>query len=171
MKSFPSSQRGSILIEAAIALPVLVVILLGMAEFGEAFTVSRKNARVAQVAADLVSQQTNMTTLDANDIASIRTAILQPYNATSSGLRISSIIKNANNATVQWSRAWGNLAALGQNVAFALPSDLISQGKTIIVAEASYAFTPVIGTYLTGGVTFDYVAYYVPRGPAVICCS
>ncbi len=171
MKTFLSRQHGSILIEAAIALPVLIAILIGMVEFGDAFTVSRKNARVAQAIADLVSQQTNMATADANNIASIRTTILQPYGASPSGLRVSSIIKNASNATVQWSRAWGQLSALANNATFTLPSGLISQGGTIIVAEASYAFTPAIGAYITGPVTFDYVAYYVPRGPAVTCCS
>ncbi len=171
MKTFLSSQRGSVLLEAAIALPVLIAILLGMVEFGDAFTVSRKNARVAQATADLVSQQTNMTAAEASNIANIRTTILQPYDATPSGLRISSIIQNASNATVQWSKAWGSLSALGQNATFTLPSGLISQGGTIIVAEASYAFTPVIGVYLTGVVTFDYVAYYVPRGTSVTCCS
>ena len=171
MRTFLSSQHGSVLIEAAIAFPILITILLGMVEFGEAFTVSRKNVQVAQAAADLVSQQTNMTTVAANDIANIRTTILQPYNATPSGLRISSIIQNAKTATVQWSKAWGNLTALGQNTTFTLPAGLISQGGTIIVAEASYAFTPVMGTYLTGGVTFDSVAYYVPRATAVTCCS
>ena len=118
MKTFLFSQRGSVLVEAAIALPFLIIILLGMVEFGEAFTVSRKNAQVAQAAADLVSQQTNMATVDANDIATVRTTILAPYDATPSGLRISSIIQNAGNATVQWSSAWGNLSALGQNSNF-----------------------------------------------------
>ncbi len=171
MRTFLFNQRGAVLVEAAIAFPFLIIILLGMMEFGEALTVSRKNALVAQAVADLVSQQTNMTTAEANNIANIRTTILLPYAATPSGLRISSIIQNASNATVQWSQAWGNLSALGQNSTFALPSGLISQGGTIIIAEASYAFTPVIGAYLIGGVTFDYVAYYVPRLTSVTCCS
>ncbi len=170
-RTFASNQCGAILLEAAIALPVLIMILLGMVEFGDAFTASRKNAQVAQTAADLVSQQTNMTTVQANNIANVRTTIFQPYSATPSGLRVSSIIQNANNATVQWSRSWGTLSALGNNSTFTLPSGLINQGDTIIVAEASYAFTPTIGVYLTGVVTFDSVAYYVPRGPSVTCCS
>lgn len=171
MRTFLSSQRGSVLVEAAIVLPVLIVMLLGMVEFGEAFTVSRKNAQVARTVADLFAQQTNMTTAQANDIAKVSTTILQPYSATPSGLRVSSIIQNAKNATVQWSQSWGTLSALGQNSAFTLPAGLISQGGTIIVAEASYAFTPVIGSFLTGGVTFDALAYYVPRITNVTCCS
>ena len=51
-----------------------------------------------------------------------------------------------------------------------LPPGLTAQGGTIIVAESSYTFTPAIGSYLTGDVTFDSVAYYMPRIKAVTCC-
>ncbi len=172
MRTFVSNQRGVILLEAAIAFPVLIIILLGMVEFGDAFTASRKNVQVAQTVADLVSQQTNMTTVQVNDFANIRTTILAPYSADTSRLRVSSVIRNANNATVQWSRAWGTgMDPLGQNSIFTLPLGLLNQGDTIIVAKSSYAFTPAMGVYLTGVVTFDFVAYYVPRGTSVTCCS
>jgi Flp pilus assembly protein TadG len=179
MKNFLSETRGSILVETAIALPVLVIILLGMVEFGEAYTVSRKNVQVAASVADLVSQQAQITTAQLNDIANIQGTILQPYSATPTGLRVSSIILQngnaASNAGVQWSVAWGNLAALtqaqGNQPNFTLPSGLTSQGSTIIVAEAAYTFVPTVGSYLTGGVTFDSVVYYMPRITAVTCCS
>ena len=179
MRTFLSDARGSILLEAAIAFPVLIAVLLGMVEFGEAYTVSRKNAQVAASIADLVSQQWKVTTAQLNDMANIRATILQPYSATPTGLRISSIILQngnaASNAGVQWSVGWGNLSALtkaqGNQTNFTLPSGLTAQGSTIIVAESSYTFTPTIGSYLTSGVTFDSVAYYMPRVTAVTCCS
>ena len=178
MKNFLSETRGAVIIEAAIALPVLVAVLLGMVEFGEAYTVSRKNAQVAASVADLVSQQAQITTAQLNDIAKIQTTILQPYSAPPAGLRISSIILqngNANsNAGVQWSIGWGNLASLakaqGNQPNFTLPPGLTAPGSTIIVAESSYNFVPDVGSYLTGGVTFDSVAYYMPRIKAVSCC-
>lgn len=179
MRTFLSDRRGVVLLEAAIAFPVLIVVLLGMVEFGEAYTVSRKNAQVAGSVADLVSQQFKVTTAQLNDIAKIQGTILQPYSATPTGLRVSSIILqngNANNnGGVQWSVGWGNLAALtkenGNQPNFTLPAGLTAQGSTIIVAKSSYTFTPTIGNYMTGGVTFDSVAYYMPRITAITCCS
>ena len=178
MRTFLSDRRGAVLLEAAIAFPVLIVVLLGMVEFGEAYTVSRKNAQVAASVADLVSQQFKVTTAQLNDIATIRTTILQPYSVTPTGLRVSSIILQngnaASNAGVQWSVGWGNLAALTQETGnqpnFTLPAGLTAQGSTIIVAEAAYAFVPTVGSYLTGGVTFNSVAYYMPRIKAITCC-
>jgi len=178
MKNFHSDARGSILLEAAIAFPVLIIVLLGMVEFGEAYTVSRKNAQVAASVANIVSQQFKVTTGQLNDIAKIQGTILQPYSTTPTGLRVSSIILRngnaSNNAAVQWSVHWGNLSALpmaqGNQTNFTLPAGLVAQDSTIIVAESSYNFTPAIGRYLTGGVTFDSVAYYMPRVTAITCC-
>ena len=172
MKKFISGRDGSILLEAAIAIPVLVAMLLGMAEFGEAFTIRRKNAQVASTAADLVAQVASVTTANLNDIANIASMILQPYPWTSSdGLQIMSITQNANNATVNWSYGFGNATAPGKGSTYPLPAGLISQNQTIIVATSSYAFTPDVGSYLTGGTTFTSTAYYVPRlGNSVSCC-
>jgi Flp pilus assembly protein TadG len=167
MRNFLRSRRGSILIEAAIAFPVLIVILLGMVEFGVAYTVKRRNAQVASTAADLVTQVSCITTSNLQDIASIGAIILAPYPYSTStsiaGLRITSVMQNANNATVQWSYATGTLGATSQGSTYSLPSGLVSQSQAVVIAEASYSFTPVIGQFLTGVVTFSAKAYNKPR--------
>ena len=106
MTKFLSSERGAVLLEAAIAFPVLIAILLGMVEFGDAYTASRKNAQVPATVADLVSQQTKVTKAQLSGIASIQTTILQPYSASDGGLRVFSVIQNAGSAQVQWQRGW-----------------------------------------------------------------
>ena len=89
---FFSHQRGAVLLEAAIAFPVLIAILYGMVEFGVAFTVQRKNIQIAGSVADLVSQQMKPTCSQLNDIAGIGATILQPYSATPSSVVVSSIL-------------------------------------------------------------------------------
>ncbi len=165
MRDFLRNRRGSILIEAAIAFPVLVVILLGMVEFGQALTVKRRNAQVASTAADLVAQVSCVTTSNLQDIAYIGATILAPYSHSSSiaGLRITSVMQNANNATVQWSYGSGTLTAASQGDTYSLPSGLASLNRAIIIAEASYNFTPAVGQFLTSGVTFSAKAYNQPR--------
>jgi Flp pilus assembly protein TadG len=168
MGTFLHSRRGSILLEAAFVMPILVLILFSMAEFGQAFMIKRRNAQVASTAADLVAQLSCVTTADLQDISNIGSTILQPYSATPLTLRISSVIQNANNATVQWSYGSGPLSV---GSTFSLPAGLISQSQTIIVAQTSYAFTPSVGTFLTGGVTFSASAYNYPRVVSAIPLS
>jgi Flp pilus assembly protein TadG len=165
MRKFLKNRRGSILIEAAIAFPVLIIILLGMVEFGQAFTVKRRNAQVASTAADLVAQVSCVTTGDLQDVSKVASAILAPisYSAAIAGLRITSVMQNANNATVQWSYALGTLGAAGQGGTYALPAGLASQDQAVVIAEASYSFTPAIGTFLTSAITFSAKAYNKPR--------
>ncbi|MGA7324746.1 MAG: TadE/TadG family type IV pilus assembly protein [Rhodomicrobium sp.] len=172
MHEFLRDRRGSILLETAIVLPVLVLILLGLAEFGEAFSIKRRNSQVASTAADLVAQVSSVATSDLQDIASIGGTILAPFPSPPLGLRISSVIQNAKNATVQWSYGSGSLSAAAKGSAYALPTGLINQNQTIIVAQTSYKFAPTFGTYLLGGVTFTSTAYNTPRiGGAVACAG
>ncbi len=165
MGKFLRSRRGSILIEAAIAFPVLIVILLGMVEFGVAYTVKRRNAQVASTAADLVAQVSSITTSQLQSIETIGATILAPYSYshTIAGLRVTVVMQNTNNATVQWSCATGTLSATSQGSTYSLPSGLVSQSQAVVIAEASYSFTPVIGQFLTGVVTFSAKAYNKPR--------
>ena len=72
-------------------------------------------------------------------------------------------MQNANNATVQWSYATGTLTAASQGSTYSLLANLASQGQAVVIAEASYNFTPVIGQFLTSGVTFSAKAYNMPR--------
>jgi Flp pilus assembly protein TadG len=161
MRRFLKSRRGSILIEAAIAFPVLIAILSGMVEFGQALTVKRRNAQVASTAADLVAQVSCVTAGDLQDTAKIAATILAPstYSAAIAGLRITSVMQNANNATVDWSYAIGTLGAGAQGGTYALPAGLASQGQAVIVAEASYSFTPALGKFLTSPIAFQAKAY------------
>ena len=165
MRKFHRDRRGSILLEAAIAFPVLIVILLGMVEFGQAFTVKRRNAQVASTASDLVAQVSCVTSADLQDVSKIAATILAPsaYSGTIAGLRVTSVMQNANNATVQWSYATGTLTGASQGGAYALPAGLANPGQAVVIAEASYNFTPAIGTFLTSMVTFSAVSYNKPR--------
>jgi Flp pilus assembly protein TadG len=165
MGRFLEDRRGSILIETAVVIPLLVVILFSLAEFGEAFTIKRRNAQVASTAADLVAQVSCVMTSDLQDIANIAATILKPYSSSASiaGLRITSVVQNANSATVQWSHATGTLTAAQTGASFSLPPSLVSQSQTVIVGEASYNFVPPVGNFLTGGVTFSAQAFNKPR--------
>ncbi len=170
MSNILRSRRGSILIEAAFAFPVLVLILLSMAEFGEAFTIKRRNVQVAGTAADLVAQVSCVMTSDLTDVAKIGATILAPYSYSASiaGLSVTAVMQNASNATVEWSWSTGTLSAGTAGTAFSLPSGLVSSGQEVIVAETSYKFVPTFGSFLTGGVTFTAQAFNKPRLGATV---
>jgi Flp pilus assembly protein TadG len=153
-------KRGSVLIEAALVMPLMAMLLVATLEFGQAFTAKRRNGQVASMAADLIARAPCVTQSDLQDVSAIGSTILGPYASAPLGLRITSL---TGQATVQWSFGSGTLAPATAGAAFGLPTNLAGQNKPLIVAEASYAFTPTIGRFLVSGVTFSTVSYNYSR--------
>ncbi len=153
-------RKGSVLIEAALVMPIMVVLLLATLEFGQAFTAKRRAGQVASTAAELVARTACVTQSDLQDVSAIGGTILKPYTSAPLGLRITSVTAQG---TVQWSFGSGTLAPAKTGAAFKLPSSLAGQSKPLVVAEASYAFTPTIGKFLVNGITFSTVSYNYSR--------
>jgi Flp pilus assembly protein TadG len=164
-RRFAGHADGAALIEFTLAFPIMVALFAGVVEFSEAFAVNRKLANAAATVSDLVSQRTQVTGADLDDIVKIADTLLSPYSATNLGLVISSVEADQKGATkVGWSYAHGTGAsAHGQGADFSPPPGLTEPGSSIIVAEASYQFTPTVGMYLTGVITLTGQAYFRPR--------
>jgi Flp pilus assembly protein TadG len=164
-----ADERGSILIEAAIICPVLLIIFLGMVEFSQALTVKRRVQNVASSTADLVAQSQSVTTADLNDIASMGVQLMLPFSSTGLSLTLTSVAEDANSKiTVQWSCSWSRLSnspncAAGGSTFTGLPTGLLNPGQSLIIGQTSYPYTPAIGEFLTGGLTFSSTFYFRPR--------
>jgi Flp pilus assembly protein TadG len=164
-----ADNKGAVLVEAAIVLPVLILVFVGMAEFSQAFTARRRVQTVASTVADLVAQNASVTTADLNDIASAAAQLMLPFSTTGLTLTVTSVGEDAQNNIVKlWSCTWGNIktsptCTAGGSYAN-LPSGLIaSSTDSIIVGQTSYTYTPVIGQFLASGVAFSGAAYFKPR--------
>lgn len=167
-RSLAHEDRGVTLIEFALVLPLMLLLFVGMVEFGEAFTLTRKLSTAASTVSDLVSQQTAVTTGDLNDIAQVAVEIIEPYAAGPLDIVIVSVVADAeNNTTVAWSHPASAYAA---GAAYTLPNNssadpnarMTEPNYSIIVAEAEYAFTPTVGNFL-GTFTITQRAYFRPR--------
>ena len=169
LSRWPIGERGTIAIEAAIILPVLLLIFLGMVEFSQAFTVKRRVQNVTSSTTDLVAQSATVTTAQLNDIARVGAQLMLPFSSTGLALTITSVAEDANNhVTVQWTCSWSSLSSSASCTAtgaafIGLPAGLLSAGQSVIIGQTSYHYTPAIGEFLTGGLTFSATSYYRPR--------
>jgi len=169
-----ADERGVAAIEAAIILPLLLTIFLGMVEMSQAFTVKRRVHNVAIATADLVAQAETVTTSDLNDIASIGAQLMLPFSSTGLTLTIMSVAEDSQSKiTVQWSCAWSSLSSSANCTATGaaytgLPSGLLNPGQSVIIGQTSYPYTPSIGAFLTGGLTFTASSYFRPRLAAAV---
>jgi Flp pilus assembly protein TadG len=168
---FWRNQAGAAMLEFAIILPILLLMFLALVEFTDAFSVRRKVEATAASVADLVAQSGSVTPAELNDIMSIGTALMRPYSAAPLGIRVSSVVldEDTKEPTVVWSHGNGKYAAHAADSQFEnMPAGLMDDTHGMIVAETTYVFRPVVGTYLLAGRTFTSTAYFRPRiRPAV----
>lgn len=159
---FRRREDGAVFVEFAIILPILIVLFLGLAEFTEAFSVSRKLAGTAGAVADLVAQEPSVNNADLADVSALGQELMKPHNSAPLQLVIISVVADENNTTtVDWSYPPGSGYAQGS--AYALPDGaMTSPNSSLIIAEASYNFTPTIGQFL-GTFEMTEAAYYRPR--------
>ncbi len=159
-----AGEDGIALIEFALVFPILVVLFLGLVEFGEAFSVSRKVDTVAATTADLVSQLDTLTSTDYNDIVLVANELIKPYSNTPMSLVITSVVADdANKTTVAWSCATGGGTARAVDSTVNLAAGLTEPGSSLILVEANYQFTPVVGLYLLGTHDLKSSAFFRPR--------
>lgn len=166
----PAGERGLAMIEFALVLPVLVVLFLGLVEFGEAYSANRKISFAASSVSDLVSQVRSVTDADLTDIALVADELIKPYRTENFGVVITSVEADGDNTTtVGWSFARGTGAtAKTEGAPVTLPAGLTEPGASIILVETFYEFTPSVGLFLLGTRTLTGHAYYRPRRIKVI---
>lgn len=124
--------------------PILVLLYVGIAEIGNALTIYRRTSTVASTAADLTAQVKTVSTSDLQDIVGASSSILTPYSTTPLKIVLSSVVADQNNnGKVTWSHA-SKGSARGTNSAYAVPAGLTEPNSSVIVAEITYAFTPLV---------------------------
>jgi Flp pilus assembly protein TadG len=171
IKNLARDQSGNILVEAALVFPILIGLFLGVSEFSEGFTVSRRLAAAAHTAADLVARHQTVTADDLTGVKAMIDETVKPYSVASLGLVITSVVADKDNATiVAWSQALGTGAsAHSTGAAIALPSGLTMPNTSVIFAEIKYQFRSTLSTLIVGSVPLRAEAYQVPRfSPQVV---
>ena len=142
-------RRGVSAIEFALIAPILILLYVGVAEIGNALTIFRRTSTVAMTASDLTAQVKKVSTNDLKDIVAASSSILAPYGSTSPTplkIVISSVVADQNNkTTVAWSYASSGTSAKSEKSDYPVPAGLTEPNSSVIVAEITYAFTPLLG--------------------------
>jgi Flp pilus assembly protein TadG len=169
LAGFAGNGRAMAAVEFAILLPIMIALYLGSVEICEGIAINRQVSQTASTIANLVAQaSTKIVDSQMNDILAASAAVLTPYPIANATVVVSSITIDVNgNATVCWSDTLnGTPRPVGQ--VMTLPAGLMPPANTpasVILGEASYAFTPNLGYVITGTLTLTGSMYYSPRLP------
>jgi Flp pilus assembly protein TadG len=167
-RRFAKDERGVSAIEFVLIFPLLVTMLAGTVDIGQALTVSRKMNQVVSTLGDMTSQQTAWTTTDIDAIVAGTATIIEPFSKTD--LKIDLVVLDVNaslSATVNWGRGY-NKTALTKNSAspVTIPTNIAQSGVQLIAVKATYTLTTPFSKLLkpiTGVTTYNYTKTYIMR--------
>ncbi len=160
--------------EFAIVLPFMLLLYLGGIELGNGLAINVKVSETSHSVADMISQNTQVTTSQMQAILQASTAIMAPYPVTDSNgslitVTVSEVSTDSNgNATVQWSQSTSSTGArpVGQQMmlsAFTSNTTPTNANISLILGEVSYTYKPNLGSGVVGNVTLSDSYYLFPR--------
>jgi Flp pilus assembly protein TadG len=153
--------RGVSAVEFALLAPVMIGLYLGCTEISQGVAADRKVSLISAALANLSAQVTTISTTDMTNILNASSAIISPYSANLLKMTVTCIsISSTKVATVKWSVTQGGTAHTGT---ITIPSALAVANSQLILAEASYAYTPTFGYYISGTLTLSDKMYMSPR--------
>lgn len=169
-RRFGRDERGVSAVEFALLAPVLIAFYFGMAEFCQGFMAQKRMGHVSAMVADLVAQEELVSTANLDDIFDIGSLIMSPFATSALQQRVSSVTRTSGVARVDWSRGDG-MAARAVNSTITLPADLIANGESVIVSEATYDYDSPVDYFMPGITRFSHIYYLRPRTVDKTLCS
>ncbi|PXA92532.1 pilus assembly protein [Nostoc sp. 3335mG] len=166
-------NRGTALIEFAIALPVLLLLFLGAYQLSDAITAKRKATIMTRAVADMTSQYRALTTGELDGLLNASTQILTPYSATPAKLRVTQITIESSGTVfrVDWSRSRNATAlATGRYYATAIPAAYRQPNMVFIYTQSAYTYDTALSNYF-GSITFSNDLWLLPRRSSTITLS
>ena len=183
--SFRHDNRGVAALEFAVVAPVLVLLLVGMAEITTRFRVQMKVNHTAGLLAKMVAQQApSVTGSSTGSLANLCTGAklaMTPFPSTSFAGAIASVTTTASGSGTHTSLDWesdtscattataiGSAAATGIATSSGLVPDA---GDSLIIVRVSYVYTPTMRLILPASTTLTQTIYVRPRANTTITCS
>ncbi len=172
---FKREDRGAMVAEFALMLPVMMILVMCGGEMGRFMLLNQKMDRAATTMADLVSQEETMTTAKMTTLFSVVTPTMTPFAlGAKSTMIVSAITLVGSTPTVKWQRTGGGTFSQASKIGAqggtaTLPTGMtVAAGQTIIVAEMFYDFTTLFvpNTYTIGVIdnqTLYHRALFRPR--------
>jgi Flp pilus assembly protein TadG len=167
LRRFQKAKDGLAAVEFALLLPVLILLFFGVVEVSLALTCRADVTNVASTVADLIAQESSVTTSDMTNVFSAANAILFPYATTPAQITVTSVIYNTatNSLTsgkVAWSCTHGGTARAKDSIV-TLPNTLMTANGSVIVSEITYNYTSPTTRVITGTKVMSNTFYTKPR--------
>ena len=162
------AKDGLAAVEFAFLAPVMLLMFFGTVELSAALDCRARVNTVASTAADLVAQETSVSSSDMANVFAALNSIIYPYSTTPAKIVISSLTYNTSTTgIVAWSDAQ-NATARTVGTSVTVPTGLMSSGGSVILAEITYTYSSPTTQFLTNAVSMTNTFYERPRRSATV---
>lgn len=161
-------RSGVSAIEFVLLFPILVGMMAGTVDFGQALTVSRKMNQVASTLGDITSQQSAWTTADIDAIIAGSATIIEPFDKKDLNIELAVLdVDAALKTKVNWARGYTtSTLKKGDPSPVTVPTNIATPGVQLIVVRARYSLTTPFSKLLkpvTGVTSYAYEKTYIMR--------
>lgn len=157
------NQEGVSAVEFALIAPLLIFIYLGAVELSLLMRVDRRVTSTTASLGDLTARLATVTDDDMKEMFAAAEVMMQPYEAQSATMRITSIVdKGDGKPVVEWSDAY-KMAAYSKGAKVTVPNGIISSPGSIILSEVVYEYDSQIGGFINTTKTIKDEFYLRPR--------
>ena len=157
VQRYQADRRGVAAIEFAFIVPIMFVMFVGAVELSQAITVDRRVTQAASSIADLAARkESSISQTEIADMMKIGGYIMAPYAQAPMQVIVRNVSSSSADAT-KTKQSWQcTFSAAGANPTpvcactnenFNLPSGLVSTNDSVVVAEVTYTYTPLVFDY------------------------
>ncbi|MEZ5852668.1 MAG: TadE/TadG family type IV pilus assembly protein [Hyphomicrobiaceae bacterium] len=170
-------HRGVAAVEFAMIAPLMFFLFVGCIEFSQALTVDRRVTQAASACADLIARApaAGLTVAEVDGQLRIIESLMRPYDSSRLNVKIVSVkAKDAGGGALQyvvdWSRDSTGATPYVRNSTYAaIPDGLLAAGESVIIAESTYNYAPLIMHYfLTSAFDLSEKFYLKPRNATCV---
>lgn len=170
-KKWARAEDGVAAMESVFVFPILMVLLLGTFDLGNAILANQKTIRASQVTADLVTRDRSVNSAAITEAITAGELALQPFDTASFGVDIVSIRFDDEAAPqIEW-RETRNMPP-NSNVLLDVAA-LAEAGSGVVVVTIQYSYDPVftgfsIGDFAIGILPMQETAFARGRKSSVV---
>ena len=164
-KRFRKDEDGVAAIEFAIIAPIMITMYFGLSEMATAIAVDRRISHGANVAADLLTQQAQMSPIDIEETLAASVRVMGVANVGDITMQIQSYVLDSNDQMVReglinFNTGASNLPAFDAST---LSARVLSQTSGVVVTRVAYTYSPLQLRYFNSDITLSETFLLKPR--------
>lgn len=163
IRGFRKERRGVAATEFAMLAPFMITLWLGSLELSQGVSADRKVSHASSALADLITQQTNITGPEMQDIMNATQAIMMPFDVGNLTIQVAGVeIDEDSDTEIAWSASRnGTAPVVGET--YDIPASLLIPNSFLVVANLSYSYTPATSAAITGTINLSDDFFLRPR--------